>query len=298
MPDFTVLEREDLLPADLPDTRLERIEIADIEYEDIGPPPRPELMRSIRAVGVQTPITVQQEEHVGINPDGDDETIFKYKLITGRRRLRASLEVGLTDIPALIYPAGFRNTMMLTDHAQRHANPAAELRAIEELQQQGYGEKEISQATGMAIGTIRNRLKLTHLCAELREAFDVGDITLQIAEGLTKLSVDEQTRLAIQYMEDGQLTSKDVKQARRVERNTAMSDMSFDDGTGDVEPVNGDSPADKAASKKASVDEFIVMTGLSPSSSRDLASVGIACIDTGRWEDVREILQRIMELQA
>jgi ParB/RepB/Spo0J family partition protein len=244
-------------------------------------------------MGVQTPITVQQNTSEHWNA-----TERQFKLIAGRRRVRASVEVGLTSIPALIYPAGFRNTMLLTDHAQRHANPAAELRAIEELQEQGYDEKAISQATGMAIGTIRNRLKLTSLCAELRDAFDVGDITLQIAEGLTKLSVEDQTSLAMQYVENGYLTSKDVRDMRRVSRETAMTEMDFDDGTGDTLPVNADSPNDQTANTRASLDQFITMMGTNPDSPQELAAVGIACVDTGRWEDVREILQRILDLQG
>src|SRR5215467_4516273 len=164
MADFEIVDRADLLPTDLPDTRLEQLDVALIEFEDIGPPPRGELIRSIRAIGVQTPITVEQ-----IEAPTDQ---YLYNLIAGRRRQRVALDLGFETIPALIYPSGFSKTMLLTDHAQRHANPAAELRAIEQLQEQGYTEKEIAYATGMTIGTIRNRVKLVGLCAELRHAFD------------------------------------------------------------------------------------------------------------------------------
>jgi ParB/RepB/Spo0J family partition protein len=280
-PNIDVVTLDDLLPAERPAQRLEQISPDDIDFDDIGPDPTPDFKRSILQRGIQVPITV-------IDADG------RYFLIAGRRRLKCAIEIGMETVPALIQTDVEADSALLTDHAQRHANPAAELASIERLLSRGYDEKKIAAATGMTVGTIRARLKLQSLNAELRDAFDDGKLSLAAAEQLVKLPVDVQTDLAIQYEETGELSVKDIRERRRVQRSQALDATPFDDLTA-LETTSAEPAQQSTAS---SLDQFIALVGANPTSARDLASVGIACFDTGRVEDVRDILQRIMELQA
>lgn len=284
MADFQVVDMKDLIPAERPTQSVVMMDPNEIEFADVGPPPTPQLMLSIRQYGIQVPLTV-----IDLNDDATEPNFF---LIAGRRRLKCALEIDLECVPVLIQTDVNIDTTILTDHAHRHANPAAELAAIERLQEEGHTEKQIAAASGMSVGTIRARLRLRSLCAELRDAFDSGKITLGVAEGLVKLSRDEQTTLAVQFEETGMLTSKDVKNARRVQRAASLDDLDFDD----LPPINADT-SEQQAKDRASLDQFIELTGSDPTNAQSLAGVGIACIDVGRIEDAREVFQRILELQ-
>lgn len=285
MATFEIMDQASLIPAERLEGKLEIIDIDKITFSDIGPPPTPQFILSIRQHGVLTPITLMEDDETG-------ERVFV--LIAGRRRVKAALQVGMTEIPALIFPIGITPTLALIDHAHRHANPAADLRNIEDLLDKGYDEKRISVATGMTVGTIRSRLKLAELPSELRDAFDDGKLSLGVANDLTKLSAEAQTELAIQFEETGTVTALDVKKLRRVQRASVVDQLDFDTLAIPVAEASSDQPVER----KATLDEFIGLMGLNQASSRDLATVGIACYDTGRWEDVREILQRILELRT
>lgn len=276
---FELLNAQELLPSAPPPRQLAEIEIEDVKYDAVGPAPSPELIRSIRMRGVQTPISV-------LDYDGE------FLLISGRRRILASITCGRTTIPAIVHSDIEPDSAALTDHALRKSNPAGELRSIERLLAAEHTEAQIASATGLTVGTIRARLKLCALPPVLRAGFDSGAIALQTAELVTKLSPDEQEAMGEQYLKYGALTAKDVKERRRVQRDAAVENLPlFDEATDTPRPSD-----EGSTEKRATVDEYIAMTGSDVTSPRDLAAVALAFLAVSRHDDVQDLLLRIMEL--
>lgn len=273
-PTFEVIELADLWPSTPVESRLAEVEIGDILYDDVGPEPSRELIDNIRARGVRTPITIMHAEG-GV-----------YQLVAGRRRLLAALECGMTMIPAIIETGESIASAALSDHALRKENPAADLKHIEDLLELGYSDKQISQATGLTLGTIRSRLRLRDLHPALRIALDEGDISIAAAEQARKLSQSDQEELAAQLDETGKLTVKDVNDRRHVQVGAAIdalpSDFLGDDAL-TAEPTEG----------SESLEELAAVFSIDISEQTGLARLGIILCDAHRYDDLKLILQRL-----
>lgn len=118
-----------------------------------------ELCQSIRTNGVITPITVRKAGK-------------RYQLISGERRLRASKEAGLHEIPAYIRMANDNEAleMALIENIQRE-----ELNAIDvALSYQAlmdaykYNQDELSKRVGKSRSSVANFLRLLKLPAEVQ----------------------------------------------------------------------------------------------------------------------------------
>jgi len=185
----------------------------------VGPPPSRELVEAIRAVGVLVPIAVVVRPTRRRTPGG-------YDVIAGRRRIKAARLVGLERIPAVIVEAPDQGPLpdaLTIQLQQQKGNPAAELRAIERLVAQGADESAISRATGMAVGTIRARLRFRRLVPGLRSAFEAGAISTHVAERSARLSVAQQEGLVETLDEKGRLISTDVHAARDARAAAALA---------------------------------------------------------------------------
>lgn len=274
------VQEQDLFPVEPPQRRMVDILVSDIDFEDVGPDPSPELIRDIKYNGVHTPVWVSDEGG-------------RFRLIAGRRRVLSSIELDRETIPAIIQPKGYDWAGMISDHALRKDNPAAELRAIEALLAQMHSESDIARMTGMSVGTIRARLRLASLNADLRAAFDEGSISVSAAEAALKLSAEAQQELAAEFEETGLLTVKSIKDRRRVQRDASVDDLPLD--AFDTVDVAFKKPENSAA--PASLDQFIAMVEVSPDDPYGLAGIGMAMIDTHRYDDAREVFQRIFDLK-
>lgn len=203
----TTAAQERLIPEVPPDSNVEWVTISQIDYDDIGPAPEADLEEKIRAQGILTPLTLARKS------DG------RFELIAGRRRLRVARKLGHLSVPALVIEnAGMTAVSALTDHATRRENPAADLAHIEALVARGASETAIHKATGLAVKTIRARMKLAHLVPALREAFDRGKLPISVAEGCARLTSEAQQALAAKLTAVGRLTQQDVKEAKLAAR--------------------------------------------------------------------------------
>jgi len=145
------------------------------------------LVESIKAVGVLQPILVR--------PRGE-----KYELIAGERRLRASIILGLQDIPALVRE--------LSD------NEATEVALIENLQRknlhffeeaEGYSklvseyqltQQQVAQKMGLSQSTIANKLRLLNLDPGIRHRIYILKLGERHARALLELeNKDDQDKL-------------------------------------------------------------------------------------------------------
>lgn len=277
----------ELLPDEPPTQRLEMVSIELIDFDDVGPDPTADLLKSIKHRGVQSPITLV--EIAG----------GRYFLTAGRRRLKCQIAAGRPTIPALIQSATNVNSSSLTDHALRKANPAAELLSIERLMfDEDYNEKQVSAATGLSIGTIRARLKLRELYPTLRDAFEQGKLTLAAAEAVLKLPDSDQQELAEELEEKGGLTLNDIKDRRRVQRSDTADQLNFG-ALEAVPPARTNEEIDTrdeqaSGTPAASVDAFIGSVRADPDSVGDLAAVALTFLDMQAIAEVREILNRIV----
>ena len=151
----------DLLP--VPGARLAHLNPADIVPNAVQPrsvfdeDDLAELVHSIREVGVLQPIVVR--------PLSDQPG--KYELVMGERRLRASKEVGLDSIPAIVRDTAdidmLRDALLENLH-RAQLNPLEEASAYQQLLSDfGITQEELASRIGRARPQITNTLRLLKL---------------------------------------------------------------------------------------------------------------------------------------
>lgn len=164
-----------------------------------------ELKDSIKQKGVLQAITVRR------TADG------MYELISGERRIRASLELGLKTIPAYIIEVKNNQEMLelaLIENLQREHLNAIEIaisyqRLINDV---GLTPEQIAEKVSKDRTTVVNFLRLLKLPQEIQQSLRKGIITAGHARALVSLP-DEQTQLRL----FDQIVKKDLN-VRQVEK--------------------------------------------------------------------------------
>jgi ParB family chromosome partitioning protein len=101
-----------------------------------------ELIASIRQLGLKKPITVAQR----VGQDG-------YDLVCGQGRLEAFIELGETEISAIVIDASQEDCFVMSlveNLARRQHSPLDLMRQIGALRQRGYGNDAIALKTGFS----------------------------------------------------------------------------------------------------------------------------------------------------
>jgi ParB family transcriptional regulator, chromosome partitioning protein len=129
-----------------------------------------ELATSIKELGVIQPITVRKLD------------FNKYQLISGERRLRASILIGLKNIPAYIRIANDNESLLmaLVENIQRHDLDPIEIalsyqRLIDEIQ---LTQEQMSERVGKKRSTIANYLRLLKLDPIIQTGIRDGFISM------------------------------------------------------------------------------------------------------------------------
>ena len=119
-----------------------------------------ELKASIKAKGVLQPILVR--EH------GDE-----YEVVAGERRLRASRELGLEQVPVIIKDLTDKEALViaLVENIQREElNPIEEAEAYKRLTEDfGFTQEQVAESVGKNRSTITNALRILTLPEEIQE---------------------------------------------------------------------------------------------------------------------------------
>ena len=155
-----------------------------------------ELEQSIREVGLLQPIVVRETA-----PGA-------YELVMGERRLRATKEVGLATIPAIIRETGddvmLRDALLENLHRQQ-LNPLEEAAAYQQLLDDfGATHEELASKIGRSRSTITNTLRLLHLPAAVQRRVAAGVLSAGHARALLGLSSHEaQERMAERVVAEG-----------------------------------------------------------------------------------------------
>jgi ParB family transcriptional regulator, chromosome partitioning protein len=146
-----------------------------------------ELKDSIREKGIIQAVTVRRAEE------------GMYELISGERRIRASMEIGLTSIPAYVIDVKNREEMLelaLIENLQReHLNPIEIAISYQRLMQDvGLSAEDIAQKVSKDRTTVVNFLRLLKLPGKIQETLRKGLLTMGHARALVALP-DERTQL-------------------------------------------------------------------------------------------------------
>jgi ParB family chromosome partitioning protein len=148
-----------------------------------------ELVGSVREFGVLQPISVRSL--------GKQNGVDKYELIMGERRLRASKEAGLTQIPAVIRETGDEN--MLRDALLENLH-RSDLNAIEEasayqqlLEEYGCTQDQLAEKLSRSRPQITNTIRLLRLPTSIQSKVAGGVLSAGHARAI--LSLDNPDRM-------------------------------------------------------------------------------------------------------
>lgn len=189
------VEAQDLLP--VPGARLAHLDPADIvpnahqprsvfDESDLA-----ELVHSIREVGVLQPIVVRPIP----------ELPGKYELVMGERRLRATKEVGLDTIPAIVRETAdvdmLRDALLENLH-RAQLNPLEEASAYQQLLADfGITQDELAQKIGRSRPQITNTIRLLKLPEAVQLRVAAGVLTAGHARAILSVGdADGMLRLA------------------------------------------------------------------------------------------------------
>jgi ParB family chromosome partitioning protein len=153
-----------LSPADIvPNPQQPRTEFSTDELE--------ELVVSIREIGVLQPIVVRPL--VGAKAGGP-----QYELIMGERRLRATKQLGLDTIPAVIKNTADENMLrdaLLENLHRANLNPLEEASAYQQLLSDfGITQEQLGDRIGRSRPQITNTLRLLKLPATVQQRVAAG----------------------------------------------------------------------------------------------------------------------------
>ena len=175
-----------------------------------------ELAISIRSMGVIQPITLKE-----INEN-------QYLIISGERRYRAALMVGLERIPAYIKTAADEHIMemALIENVQREDLNSIEIALAYQKLMENYGmtQEQLSERVGKKRTTIANYLRLLKLPAEIQMGLKDKKIDMGHARALVPVD-DPEVQLAFyeQIMEQGLSVRTVEEMVRQVTEKKKLS---------------------------------------------------------------------------
>ena len=204
------------------------------------------LIESIQQKGVISPIVVRPLENT------EDE----YEIISGHRRLRASVKAGLETVPALIYAVTRDEAaIMLVDSNlhREHILPSEKAFAyklkLEALNHQGktfgqvgqkYSRDLMAESIDESSRQIHRYIRLTYLIPELLEMMDEDKIAFSVGVELSYL--DEQMQYDLLRIIEEQECTPSYSQAWHMHRD-------FNSGTLTAESIEDTLTAEKPNQK-------------------------------------------------
>jgi ParB family chromosome partitioning protein len=186
------------------------------------------LSESIREKGILQPLIVRQKE------DG-------YELIAGERRLRASKEAGLTEVPVIIKDLNDSEVLeiaLVENLLRENLSPIEEAGGYRNLMDSfGYTQEKIAEIVGRSRSQIANMLRLLGLPEEVQKLIADGklsagharclvglDNAAVLADKIVKEDLNvRQTEALVAKQKDTEATVGDKKKS--VEKNADICDI-------------------------------------------------------------------------
>ena len=162
-----------------------------------------ELKKSILENGLIQPITVRRKNN-------------EYQLISGERRLRASKEIGIKEIPAYIIKVDTKEAMValsLIENIQREElNPIEVATAYKQLMDEcSLSQEEIADKVGKERSTITNTMRLLKLPIEIQEYLIDGKISSGHARALLSVTDESYQMVLLKKILRDQLSVRAVE---------------------------------------------------------------------------------------
>jgi ParB family chromosome partitioning protein len=182
-----------------PNPNQPRVEIGDLT----------ELVASIREVGVLEPLLVRPSDVGG-----------RFMIISGERRYRASLEVGLTELPCIEMDVDDRAVaeISLIENLQRKdLSPFEEADGLQALAERfGYTHEEIAKKIGKSRSSITEALSLAAIPAEIRDLCRRADISSKsmLLQVVRQPSESEMLEFVVRIKDAG-MTRDEARQVRQ-----------------------------------------------------------------------------------
>jgi ParB family chromosome partitioning protein len=173
-----------------------------------------QIVSSIAAVGLKTPITVSKRQRVADN--------IQYDLVCGQGRLEAFLALGESMIPAIIIEASREDQYLMSlieNVARRPPSRNGLLKETKSLRERGYGVDEIASKLGFGrsyIGTIV--MLLDHGESELINLVENGKIPLTVATEIANGNSVDIQRVLTEAYDSGDLRGSKLRAARKMIR--------------------------------------------------------------------------------
>ncbi|HEY1900736.1 MAG TPA: ParB/RepB/Spo0J family partition protein [Steroidobacteraceae bacterium] len=146
-----------------------------------------ELLESVRAKGVIQPILVRP-----LAPRGETDTLERYEVVAGERRVIAAEEALRMTIPAMVRDLSDEEALQLQliENLQREdLTELAEAEGYEDLLKMGKSADEIAVMVGKSRRTIYTRMQLLTLSAAARKAFYDGTLSSSVALLIARIPV-------------------------------------------------------------------------------------------------------------
>lgn len=176
------------------------------------------LSKSIERNGVIQPILLRK---VGKN----------YEIIAGERRWRASMMVGLKQMPAIILNADDmqRYEMSLVENIQRvQLNPIEEAIAYRELiSKYEVTHEQMSDIVGKSRAYVTNSIRLLNLCPEVKEMLEKSEISTGHGKLLLGLDEKNQFNLAKKIARD-KMSVREVEKHIKALNNTKKTEKTLE----------------------------------------------------------------------
>src|SRR6476661_4903388 len=171
-----------------------------------------EIVKSIAQVGLKRPITV--------SPRTSEMDCFEYDLVCGQGRIEAFVQLGQTEIPALIIDAEESDclVMSLVENCARRQHRAIDLlQDISTLRQRGYSDREIAPKIGVSVEYIHMIGSLLEKGEErLVTAVEAGILPLNMAIEIAKSSDEDVQHALTQAYTEKKLRGKKLVAVRRI----------------------------------------------------------------------------------
>jgi ParB family chromosome partitioning protein len=171
-----------------------------------------EIVQSIANVGLKRPITV--------SPRKSNADSASYDLVCGQGRIEAFIQLGQTEIPAIVIEADETDclVMSLVENCARRQHRAIDLlQNISTLRGRGYSDREIAPKIGVSVEYIHMIGTLLEKGEErLVTAVEAGILPLNMAIEIAKSS-DEDTQTALtQAYTEKKLRGRKLVAVRRI----------------------------------------------------------------------------------
>lgn len=162
-----------------------------------------ELAKSIEEYGVIQPITVRKTEEGA------------YELVSGERRLRASVIAGLETIPCIVIEADIQKSAVfsLLENLQREDLSFFEVAQSYKslIREQGLTQEELARKVGKSQATISNKLRLLKLSPKVRKRIKEYSVSERHARCILAVPDEEMQLEIIGQVYKGKLNLKQTE---------------------------------------------------------------------------------------